>query len=302
MATPFTFQSENTVKLSKDALDELLEPIPEDVLVEKIGLLNDWKTKRVPLGKKESKSEYLIKNYGPLLTLKVLRELRIIREHATIENHYWNIFYWDKSISRYYPDKIKKKFEDIIVTHDTMINVDLLNVNEEKQTLFLLLEQWQDDIVADTFLSQVKTQLPKYFRVYLSIAEKMLLVQEKSEKATANFIKIFEEAFGVVTSKITINAMAIQEFVKKYPNELTRLVIKVPQEVAGFGGLTELTLIGSDVIKGSKGLMDRHETSPILIGPWTGVSNKNLNIDINKPIKTNSIEATIDLFKLIKDL
>ena len=88
----------------------------------------------------------------------------------------------------------------------------------------------------------------------------------------------------------------------KVKSKITRLVVRVPQEVAGFGGLSELTLVGSDVINGSQGLMNRHETSPIDVGPWTGTSNKYIDLDVGKPMKTNSIKHTLWLIDLIKDV
>ena len=78
--------------------------------------------------------------------------------------------------------------------------------------------------------------------------------------------------------------------------------MKVPQEVAGFGGLSELTVLGKDVIKGSKGLMDRHETSPIMVGPWVGVSNLDVDLNVGKSIRVRSIEKMLILFDLMKNL
>jgi len=302
MDSPLASEKEKSVTLSDEAIDDLLEPIPNEELINWIAIIKEWKRKRPPIGENQSKREYFLEHLGKKVPLDVVRELQTISEHFSMGDYDWNIFTWDKSIARYYPEKIKKKFEDVILKIDSLVNVDTLIVDEESQTVFLLLEQWQKEIVADTFLSKIEAKIPKYFRVYISVSNKMLLVQSRTEKATKDFIRLFEEAFNVTTSNLRINAMVIREFVKSNPLELTRLVIKVPQEVAGFGGLTELTLIGSDVIKGSKGLMDRHEVSPIDVGPWVGASNSDIDLTVGKAIKAKSIQKVLELYDLMKDL
>ncbi|MBN1328886.1 MAG: hypothetical protein JXA54_05375 [Candidatus Heimdallarchaeota archaeon] len=302
MDSQIIFNSENTIKLSDEALDDLLNPIPNDIFIEKIAAMKEWKTKRPPLENDQTKREYLLKHLGNNLTLGILREIRTLREHCNIAEFKWNVFSYDKSIARYYPDKIKKKIEDFIKDLDSLVNIDLLIVDEESQTLFLLLEQWKKEVVADTILSKIETKIPKHFRIYFSIAKKFVLIQDKSDLATKEFISIFENAFNVKTELLKINAMVIREFVKAFPNELQSLIVKVPQEVVGFGGLSELTIRGSDVIKGSKGLMDRHETSPIMVGPWVGVSNKDLELKVGESVKTSSITNAIVLFDLMKEL
>ncbi|MHA1155375.1 MAG: hypothetical protein ACTSQK_04635 [Candidatus Heimdallarchaeota archaeon] len=296
------FSSSNTIKLSNSALKELLEPIPEKALIDKIANIKGWKTKRLPLTANQSKSDYFLQQIGANISLAIFREFRIIREHSQISKFKWNAFKWDKSIARYFPDKLEKKIEGVIQNLAAMVNLDIILVDEETKTIFLLLEQWQNQIVSDTFLSKVETNIPKYFRAYMCLSKKMLLVENKSEQATKEFVKIIEQAFTVSTEKIRINAMIIRELVKNNPENLTRLVIRVPQEVAGFGGLSELTLQGSDVIIGSKGLMDRHETSPINVGPWTGVSNANISLDVGKPVKVSSVGDAILLFDLLKEM
>ncbi|HUT81787.1 MAG TPA: hypothetical protein VMZ29_11345 [Candidatus Bathyarchaeia archaeon] len=302
MDSQVIFNSENTIKLSDDALDDLLNPIPIDILIEKIATMKGWKTKRPPFENDQTKREYLLKYIGTNLTLGILREIQTLREHCNIKEFKWNFFTYDKSIARFYPDKIKKKIEDFIKNLDSLVNIDLLIVDEESQTLFLLLEQWKKEIVADTILSKIETKVPKHFRIYFSIVKKFILIQDRTDQATKEFISVFENAFNVKTQLLKVNAMVIREFVKAFPNELQSLIVKVPQEVTGFGGLSELTIKGSDVIKGSKGLMDRHETSPIMVGPWVGVSNKDLDLKVGEPIRTSSITNVLILFDLMKEL
>ncbi|MBK5112511.1 MAG: hypothetical protein KGD59_01505 [Candidatus Heimdallarchaeota archaeon] len=302
MDSPATSDNDKSVKLSNEAIDDILNPIPTDKLIERIALIKEWKKKRPPIGEKQTKRDYFCQHLGNEVSLEIIRNIQTISEHFSIGDFDWNIFCWDKSIARYYPDKIKKRFEDVILKIDSLINIDLLTVDEESQTIFLLLEQWQKEIVADTILSKIEAKIPKYFRIYIVVSKKMLLVQSRTELATKEFLHLFEEAFNVKTSGLRINAMVIREFVKSNPLELTRLVIKVPQEVAGFGGLTELTLVGDDVIKGSKGLMDRHEVSPIDVGPWVGASNAEIDLTVGKAIKTKSIEKILELYELMKDL
>ena len=301
MENSLVFSSSNTIKLSNDAMEELLDPIPEEDLVEKVGILKGWKSKRVQFTEGQTKTDYFIQHIGRNITLAIFRELKIIREHSLIGKFRWNVFNWDKSITRLFPDKIENKIEDVIQNLSTMVNLDILIVDEETKTIFLLLEQWQNQIVSDTFLSKVETNVPKYFRAYMCLSNKMLMVENKSESATKEFVKIIEKAFNVATDSIRINAMIIREFVKATPKNLTKLVIRVPQEVAGFAGLTELTLQGSDVIIGSKGLMDRHETSPINVGPWTGVSNNKIALKVGKPVRVSSVKDAIWLLNLLKD-
>ncbi|MGC9778648.1 MAG: hypothetical protein HZR80_05345 [Candidatus Heimdallarchaeota archaeon] len=302
MDAQVSYNSENKVKISKEALDNLLEPIPNEILVEKVAQIKGWKSKKPPIAAKQSKREYLHQHFGRNLTLGVVRELRTLREHSSISKFNWQVFFWDRSIARYFPDKIKKKFENVILEVDSMVNIDLLAVDEPSQTIFMLLEQWQKEIVADTFLSKIETKIPKYFRIYLSIKKKMLLIQERNVKATEEFIKLFETAFNVKVEELRVNAMIIREFVKTYPENLTRLVVKVPQEVSGFSGLSELTVLGEDVIKGSKGLMDRHETSPIMVGPWVGVSNSDFDLNVGKSIRVRSIKKMLSFFDLMESL
>lgn len=294
--------SDNTIRLSREALDELLEPIPNEILMEKVAQIKEWKTKREPFQEGQNKREYLHHHLGRDLTLSDVRELRTLKEHYSLSSYKWLMFSWDKSIARYYPDKIKEKFESVFKNIDSMVNVDFLIANEESQTLFVLLELWRKETIINTYLTRIETEIPKYFRLYLSIQNKFLLVQEKSDEATKEVIKIFKNAFKVKTEEIKINAMIVREFVKNNPIKLTKLVVKVPQEVAGFSGLNELTFMGSDVIKGSKGLMDRHETTPINVGPWTGVANKGIEINVGSAIKTQSIRDVLDLFDIIREL
>ncbi len=302
MVNESPFSSRNTIKLSNNALKELLSPISEKELINKIANIKGWKTKRVPFTAKQSKREYFLMHLGANISLANFREFRIIREHFQISKIKWNAFSWDKSITRYFPDKLEKKIENVIQNLTAMVNLDIILVDEETKTIFLLLEQWQNQIVSDTFLSRVETNIPKYFRAYMCLSKKMLLVENKSEKATNEFVKIIEQAFNLTIDKIRINAMIIREFVKNNPENLTRLIIRVPQEVAGFGGLSELTLQGSDVIIGSKGLMDRHETSPINVGPWTGVSNANISLDVGKPLRASTVKDALQLFDLLKEM
>ena len=302
MENATAYFSGNTIKLSDKSLEELLEPIPEELIIEKVAVIKGWKSKRTPLEKNQSKKDYFVSIVGKSVDLATFRELRILREHSLIGNFKWNIFTWDKSIARYYPDKIENKIESVIHELSSMVNIDLLLVDEKTSTIFLLLEMWQKEVVADTFLSKVETNIPKYFRAYISVSKKILLVEEKNEKATLDFLNLFKKAFNVEIEQYRINAMIIREFVKTSPEEITRLVIRVPQEVAGFGGLSELTLNGKNVLTGSKGLMDRHETSPIDVGPWSGASNKYLDINVGKTLTIKSITSALWLFDLIKDL
>jgi hypothetical protein len=295
-------QFDNTIRLSKDALEELLEPIPEKIIIEKIAQIKKWKTKREPFQEGQSKREYILQHLGRNITLSDVREMQLIKEHHSFSNYNWLLFSWDKSIAKFYPDKIKEKFESVFKNIDSMVNVDFLIADEASQTIFVLLELWQKETIINTYLTQIETKIPKYFRMYLSVSHKFLLIQEKSAEATKEVLKIFKKAFKVKTTEQKINAMIIREFVKANPQKLTKLVIKVPQEVAGFGGLSELTISGSDVIKGSKGLMDRHETTPINVGPWTGVANKDIEINVGKAIKAKTIEEMLKLFTLIKEL
>ena len=293
--------SGNFIKLPNDAIDDLLLPISKKALADRIALLKGWKASK-PYKAKQNKREYFKEHLARSFTLGMLRDLRILREHCLIGEFQWRLYSWDKSIARYYPNKISNKLEEIIYDLASMVNIDYLVVDEEAKTVFLLLEQWQNEVVANTFLSKVETNIPKYFRAYLFLDKKMILVQEKSEQATKDFIGIFEQAFKIVTEEIRINAMVVRSFVLKAKGKITRIVIRVPQEVAGFGGLSELTLVGSDVIHGSQGLMNRHEASPIDVGPWTGTSNKNIDLDVGKPLKTRSIKETHWLLDLISDL
>ncbi|NHJ03933.1 MAG: hypothetical protein EAX90_03865 [Candidatus Heimdallarchaeota archaeon] len=302
MENTISYFSGNTIKLSEKSLEELLEPIPQEILIEKISQIKNWKTKKIPFENNQTKREYFVKHVGSNLTLAHFRELRILREHSLIHEFKWHIFTWDKSIARYFPDKLEKKIEEVIHDLSSMVNIDLLLVDEKTSTVFLLLEMWQKEVVADTFLSKVETNIPKYFRAYISISKKMLLVEDKNQKATDNFINIFQNAFSVKVEEFKINAMIIREFVKTSPEKITRLVVRVPQEVAGFGGLSELTLSGKDVLSGSKGLMNRHETTPIDVGPWSGVSNPFLDLNVRESVIIRAINSALWLFDLIKEL
>jgi hypothetical protein len=294
--------NDNTIRLSSEALDELLEPIPSEILIEKIAQIKEWKTKREPFQEGQNKREYVHQHLGRDLTLSDVREFRTTKEHYSLSNYNWLMFSWDKSIARFYPDKIKEKFENVFQNIDSMVNVDFLTVDEESQTIFVLLELWRKETIINTYLTRIETEIPKYFRMYLSIKNKLLLVQEKSDEATKEVIKIFKKAFKVKTEELKINAMVIREFVKSNPTELTKIVVKVPQEIAGFSGLNELTFMGSDVIKGSKGLMDRHDLTPINVGPWTGVANKGIEIYVGSSIKAKTIKDILSLFHIMMEI
>ena len=302
MENSIVYYSDNSIKLSERSIEDLLEPIPEEVIIEKVALIKGWKTKRLPLSAGQTKRDYFLKNVGSNMALSLFRELRILREHSLISTIKWNIFNWDKSIARYYPDKIDKKISVVLHELSSTVNLDLLLVDEETKTIFLLLEMWQKEVVADTFLSKVETNIPKYFRAYISIDKKLLLVEDKSDQATQDFINIIEKAFTITTNKLRVNAMLVREFVKQIPKEITRLVVRLPQEVAGFAGLSKLTFYGDNVILGSRGLMNRHETSPIDVGPWTGASSSKISIDVGQSIKVKTIKDAIWLYEIMRDL
>ena len=201
--------SDNFIRLSKDALEELLEPIPKDVLMEKIAQIKG-KTKREPFKEGQNKESYLNQHLGRNLALSDVRDLRTIKEHFSLPDYDWLLFSWDKSIARFYPDKIKEKFENVFKNIDSMVNVDFLVVDEESQTLFVLLELWRKETIINTYLTKIGTEVPKYFRMYISIKNKFLLVQEKSKEATKEVIKIFKNAFTKQVLKYTQ-----QEYMKK---------------------------------------------------------------------------------------
>ncbi len=289
--------------ITNEAIDDLLKPIPKKVLIDKVAMINGWEKKDLPpFEKKQSKRDYVVKHTGKKLTLDVLREIHTIREHHSIQDYSWFIYTWENDISEYFPDNIKEPFEKIIGNIDTLVHLDFIVADKKSKTVFLVLEQWKKELVTDSFLSRIEAKIPKYFRAYISVKKNMLLIQERSKQATKEFVKIFEQAYKVKTRELRINAMVIREFVKMNTRKLTKLIVKVPQEVSGFSGLTELVIAGSDVIVGSKGLMDRHEQSPILVGPWVGVSNKDLELKVGEAVKTTSLVKMLSLFDLIMDL
>ena len=295
-----TSKSENII-LPPEVLDKLLAPIPKKILVEKVGeQLGENESK--PFEAKQSKREYVTQHLGQKFSLEFLREMRALHEHYNIKNFNWLLFRWDKDITNYFPELMKEQFEKVIKKLDSLITVDFLVVDKKNKTVFLLLENWKNEIIADAIIKRVEAKIPKYFRAYFSLSKKMLLIQERSKQATKDFLALFKQAYAVKLQEIRINAMVIREFVKRNPKKLTKLTVKVPQEVAGFNGLSELTIVGSDVIKGSKGLMDRHETSPILIGPWVGVANKKIELKVGESLKTSGISHVLKLFDLITEL
>jgi hypothetical protein len=294
--------SSNYIKLSDEAMDKLLEPIPEEIIIEKVAEIRGWKVKRVPFEEDQSKRDYFSANIDQNMTLEMLRDLRMLREHSRITSYRWLLYNFDRSIARYYPNKIDERFEKELLKMDNIVNLDSFVVNEKSKTVFILLEEWRKEVVADTFLSRVETNVPKYFRAYLNIPRKMLIVQEKNQNATQRFIELFEEAFNVGTEKIVINAMTVRQFVRKTKSKIQRLIVRVPQEIAGFGGLSRLAFYGEDVLMGARGLMTRHDTSPFDVGPWTGVSNEELHLDVGKSVKTKTIDDILWLYDLIEEL
>ena len=295
-----TSKSENII-LPPEVLEKLLAPIPKKILVEKVGeQLGENESK--PFKAKQSKGEYVTQHLGQKVSLEFLREMRALHEHYNIKNFNWLLFRWDKDITNYFPELMKEQFEKVIKKLDSLITVDFLVVDKKTKTVFLLLENWKNEIIADAIIKRVEAKIPKYFRAYFSLSKKMLLIQERSKQATKDFLALFKQAYAVKLQEIRINAMVIREFVKRNPKKLTKLTVKVPQEVAGFNGLSELTIVGSDVIKGSKGLMNRHETSPILIGPWVGVANKKIELKVGESLKTSGISHVLKLFDLITEL
>jgi hypothetical protein len=292
----------NLIKLSRNALEELLEHISEEEIIEQVGQMMGWKRKRVPIKEGTSKIDYFIDMIGTSIPLAKLRELRIIREHSLIYNFKWRLFSFDRSISRYFPEKISWKFEKEALEGRPLVNVDHLVVDEDSETVFCLLERWQNKIVADTFISRVETNIPEYFRAYICIDNKRLLVQYKNDEATKEFCRLFEKTFNVTTEEIRINALVVRSFVKQNIRDIRRLVINVPQEIAGFGGLSELIFEGPNVIAGARGLMTRHETSPINVGPWIGVSNDKIDLDVGQAFGTKDILEVLKLINLIDQL
>jgi len=302
MTTPPSPADNESITLPTEILDKLLAPIPKTILIGKIAQWQKTGDEKRPFEKKQSKTEYVLTHLGKKLTVKFLREIRALHEHYSIKEYSWRLFRWDKDITEYYPELIKDQFEKVIRKLDSLVNIDFLIVDDKTKTMFLLLENWKNEIIAESYIKRVEAKIPRYFRAYFSLSKKMLLIQERSKQATKDFLTLFKQALNVKVQELKINAMIIREFVKQNPKKLTKLIVKIPQEVAGFAGLSELTIAGSDVIKGSKGLMDRHETSPILIGPWVGVANSKLELKVGEALKTTGINHILKLFDLITEL
>ena len=292
-------KSENIIILSDETIEELLEPISNQVLVDYITRLKG-SGKKINFKPEQTKKEFIYQHLGNKLNITQLRQLKAIREHSSISKFNWNIYFWDKNISRYYPNKMKKKIDIVFLAMEPIINIDIIIVDEPTQTVFLLVELKKKEKTRDNIFVNSETPTSEYYRIYFSLTKKTLLLQDKDKTTTKQFLEAFEKIFNVKTQEVKINALFIREFVKNNPQNLTKLIVKLPQEIVGFEGLSELILLGNDVIKGSKGLIDRHETSPINVGPWIGISTAELDFNVGKSIKTTSIIKVLEIIDMLK--
>ncbi|MEA2070844.1 MAG: hypothetical protein U9O98_06080 [Asgard group archaeon] len=292
----------NFVKLNDDSLERLLAPIPNKIIREEIAKIRGWEKKRLNFKENQTKVDYFKNMLGNTISLTHLRYLRSIREHSRIGEFSWKIYSWDKNLSRYYSfERIEEKVLEVIKDSPSIVNIDQYIVDRDKEIVFLLMERWGKEVVADTFLSQIETNIPRYFRAYLILSKNKLLVQAESKNLEKEFLEIFQNAFELTIQPEKITSLTIRHFVKKYREYIKRLVVRVPQEVAGFHGLSEFRFIGDDVIGGARGLLSRHDTSPIEVGPWTGASNKGLEIDVAKPVRLKEIHEILWLLDFLNE-
>ncbi len=112
--------------------------------------------------------------------------------------------------------------------------------------------------------------------------------------------KLIKAVFKGV-DEITVNALLLRKYAVQ--ENITKLGISTPQEIAGFAGLDVIEFKGSNVMLGLSGLKRRHDANVDVItrvGPFTEIESDIIRIVCGKGVQIKSYEGIEALLRTLK--
>ncbi len=112
--------------------------------------------------------------------------------------------------------------------------------------------------------------------------------------------KILKSIFNNVV-EIKVNALLLRKYAIQ--ENITKLGISTPQEIAGFAGLDVIEFHGSNVMLGLSGLKRRHDANVDVItrvGPFTEIESDVIRLMCGKGIQTKTYEGLEALLRTVK--
>ena len=121
--------------------------------------------------------------------------------------------------------------------------------------------------------------------------------KDKRHKFVQQFLK---QAFKKM-SEIKVNALLLRKYA--VGENITKLGISTPQEIAGFAGLDVIEFRGDNVMLGLSGLKRRHDANVDVItrvGPFTEIESDVIRLVCGKGIQIKSYEGLQALLRTLK--
>ena len=150
---------------------------------------------------------------------------------------------------------------------------------------------------------QALMQLPLKSMIILSVLPKLGIitywptVKDKKHKFVQQVLK---QTFKGLT-EIKVNALLLREYAVQ--ENITKLGISTPQEIAGFAGLDVIEFRGSNVMLGLSGLKRRHDANVEVItkvGPFTEIESDIIRLVCGKGIQVKTYEGIDSLLRTLK--
>ena len=113
-------------------------------------------------------------------------------------------------------------------------------------------------------------------------------------------LKLINELFAD-TKEIKVNALLLRKFSTQ--DQMKRMVISTPPEIAGFSGLDSIEFYGSDVMLGLSGLKRRHDADVekiTRVGPLTDLESDNIRLKAGKGVQVKNYSAIDKLLAVVK--
>ncbi len=102
-------------------------------------------------------------------------------------------------------------------------------------------------------------------------------------------------------NEIKVNALLLRKYA--FEENITKLGISTPQEIAGFAGLDVIEFRGANVMLGLSGLKRRHDANVEVItkvGPYTEIESDTIRLVCGKGIQIKSYEGIEALLRTLK--
>lgn len=162
-------------------------------------------------------------------------------------------------------------------------------------------------LYAITFQAQTDFQdllkLPLDSMIILSILPKMGCVAywpTAKDKKLKFVQQVLKTTFKGI-EEIKVNALLLRRFAVQ--ENITKLGISTPQEIAGFAGLDVIEFRGANVMLGLSGLKRRHDANVDVItrvGPFTEIESDVIRLVCGKGIQSKTYEGIEALMRVLK--